>query len=82
MDYVFSRAKALDLRYFDSAPGQAMIDDHVPLLQAGIEAIDVFGYDFAPWHTLRDDGRAVDKAKVEEVGILLRDLVYNFKYPK
>ena len=27
-------------------------------------------------------GRAVDKAKVEEVGILLRDLVYNFKYPK
>ncbi|HKW14575.1 MAG TPA: M28 family peptidase [Candidatus Krumholzibacteria bacterium] len=82
MDYVFGRAKDLDLRYFDSAPGMAMIDDHVPLLQAGIDAIDLFGYDFAPWHTLRDDGAAIDKAKVEEVGILLRDLVYNFKYPK
>jgi glutaminyl-peptide cyclotransferase len=82
MDYVFARAQALDLRYFQSSPGMAMIDDHVPLLQAGIEAIDLFGYGFAEWHTLRDDGRAVDKAKVEETGILLRDLVYNFKYPK
>jgi hypothetical protein len=82
MDYVFGRAKALDLRYFETAPGVPMIDDHVPLLQAGIEAIDLFGYDFGPWHTLKDDGTAVDKAKVEEVGILLRDLVYNFKYPK
>jgi len=82
MDYVFARAKALDLRYFQSVPGMAMIDDHVPLLQAGIEAIDLFGYDFAAWHTLKDDGSAVDRAKVEEVGILLRDLIYDFKYPK
>lgn len=82
MDYVFARAQALDLRYFQSVPGAPMIDDHVPLLQAGIEAIDLFGYDFAPWHTLKDDGSAVDRAKVEEVGILLRDLIYNFKYPK
>lgn len=82
MDYVFARAQALDLRYFQSTPGAPMIDDHVPLLQAGIEAIDLFGYDFAPWHTLKDDGSAVDRAKVEEVGILLRDLIYNFKYPK
>lgn len=82
MDYVFARAQALDLRYFQSAPGMAMIDDHVPLLQAGIEAIDLFGYDFAAWHTLKDDGSAVDRAKVEEVGILLRDLIYDFKFPK
>jgi glutaminyl-peptide cyclotransferase len=82
MDYVFARAHDLDLRYFDPSPGAAMIDDHVPLLQAGIHAIDLFGYDFEPWHTLRDDGSAVDRAKVEETGILLRDLVYNFKYPK
>ena len=82
MDYVFARAQALDLRYFQSTPGAPMIDDHVPLLQAGIEAVDLFGYDFAAWHTLKDDGSAVDRAKVEEVGILLRDLIYNFKYPK
>jgi len=82
MDYVFARAQALDLRYFQSVPGAPMIDDHVPLLQAGIEAVDLFGYDFAAWHTLKDDGSAVDRAKVEEVGILLRDLIYNFKYPK
>jgi hypothetical protein len=82
MDYVFTRAQALDLHYFESTPGMPMIDDHVPLLQAGIDAIDLFGYDFAAWHTLKDDGTAVDRAKVEEVGILLRDLVYNFKYQK
>lgn len=82
MDYVFARARALHLNTFNSSPGAPMIDDHVPLLRAGIHTIDLFGYDFAPWHTLKDDGTAVDRPRVEEVGILLRDIVFNFKYPK
>jgi glutaminyl-peptide cyclotransferase len=82
LDYVFERALSLGLDYFESEPGTSVYDDHVPLLQAGFDAIDLFGYDFAAWHTLRDDMSAVDRANVEQTGVLLRDLVYNFQYPR
>jgi hypothetical protein len=82
LDYVFARARELNLDYFEASPGTTIYDDHVPLLQAGIDAVDLFGYDFAAWHTLRDDISAVDREKVRQTGVLLRDLVYNFQYEK
>jgi hypothetical protein len=81
VDYVFERARALGLDYFEPVPGSPMFDDHIPLLQAGIDAIDLFGYDFAAWHTLRDDLSAVDRDKVQQTGTLLREIVFNFRYP-
>ena len=80
VDYVFGRASELGLDYFQSEPGAPMLDDHVPLLKAGIPAVDLFGYDFAAWHTLGDDMSAVDRSKVEQTGTLLRDIVFNFQY--
>ena len=80
-DYVFARAAALNLDYFEAVDGQPMIDDHVPLLQAGIPALDLFAYDFAPWHTLGDDLSQVDPAKLDQVITLLRDIVYDLRYP-
>jgi glutaminyl-peptide cyclotransferase len=80
LNYVFERAEELDLDYFEAAPGGSIYDDHVPLLQAGLDAIDLFGYGFTAWHTLRDDMTAVERDKVAQVGVLLRDLAYNFQY--
>lgn len=82
LDYVFRRAHELELSYFEPRPGGTMYDDHVPLLQAGFEAIDLFGYGFDAWHTLRDNLDAVDPEKVQQTGVLLRDLVFNFQYGK
>ncbi len=79
-DYVFARAAALGLDYFEAVDGPAMVDDHVPFLQAGIPAVDLFGYDYAAWHTLGDDRSQVDPAKLAQVITLLRDIVYNFDY--
>ncbi len=81
VDHVFARAAALNLDYFEAVEGAPMIDDHVPLLQAGIPAVDLFGYDYAAWHTLGDDLTQVDPAKLNQVIILLRDIVYNLSYP-
>ena len=43
-------------------------DDHVPLLEVGIRAIDVIDLDYGPnngyWHTLED---TVDKLSVESL---------------
>lgn len=80
LDYLFGRASALGLNYFVSRGGAAMVDDHVPLLQAGLDAVDLFGYGYAAWHTLGDDRSQVDPALVEQTGTLLRDVVYNFTY--
>ncbi|HXV13527.1 MAG TPA: M28 family peptidase, partial [Candidatus Krumholzibacteria bacterium] len=81
LDHVFARAAALRLDYFEAADGAPMIDDHVPLLQAGIPAIDLFGYDYAAWHTLGDDLSQVDPAKLSQVLVLLRDLLYDRPFP-
>jgi hypothetical protein len=80
VEWVFGRAAALGLDYFEAADGTPIYDDHVPLLQAGIPAIDLFGYDYAAWHTLADDASQCDRAKIQQVGVLLADLVYRFDF--
>ena len=82
LDYIFGRARELGLEYFEPVAGGSIFDDHVPLLQAGFDAVDLFGYDFAAWHTLRDDASAVDRDRVQQTGTLLRDLLYNFQYTR
>ncbi|HEU4364647.1 MAG TPA: M28 family peptidase [Candidatus Krumholzibacteria bacterium] len=81
LDFVFARAASLGLTYFESAEGAPMYDDHVPFLQAGHPAIDLFGYDYAAWHTLGDDLGQVDRDLVAQVGTLIRSVVYDFRYP-
>jgi Peptidase family M28 len=78
VDWVFNRARTLGLSYFAEMPGAPMYDDHVPLLQAGVRTVDLFGYDYGPWHTLGDDASQCDKDKIRQVGVLLTSLVYNF----
>lgn len=81
VDFVFDRARALGLSYFEAVAGAPIYDDHVPFLQAGIDAIDLFGYDYGAWHTLADDTTQVDPALLGEVGTLLQSVIYDFDYP-
>ncbi len=81
VDFVFARAASLGLEYFEAAEGAPMYDDHIPFLQAGHAAIDLFGYDYAAWHTLGDDLGQVDRALLGEVGTLLQSVIYDFGYP-
>jgi hypothetical protein len=80
LDHVFARAEELGLPYFESEAGAPIYDDHVPLLQAGIEAIDLFGYDYAAWHTLGDDLSRCDRDRIDQTGRLMRDVLYRFDY--
>jgi hypothetical protein len=80
LDYVFARARELGLSYFEAEVGPTIYDDHVPLLQAGIDAIDLFGYSYPAWHTLGDDVTQCDRDRIEQTGRLLQDLIYRFDY--
>jgi glutaminyl-peptide cyclotransferase len=48
--------------------GQALTDDHVPLQQAGIRAIDVIDFDFPYHHTTEDTIDKVSAASLQIVG--------------
>ncbi|HEV8380445.1 MAG TPA: M28 family peptidase [Gemmatimonadales bacterium] len=54
-------------RVFQPRTGQTLIDDHVPLQQAGIRAIDVIDFEFPYHHTTED---TLDKVSAESLQIV------------
>jgi len=54
-------------RIFQARAGQPLTDDHVPLQQAGIRAIDVIDFDFPFHHTTED---TIDKVSAESLQIV------------
>ncbi|MGH7520637.1 MAG: M28 family peptidase [Gemmatimonadales bacterium] len=54
-------------RVFVNRAGQALTDDHVPLQQVGIRAIDVIDFEFPYHHTTED---TIDKVSAESLQIV------------
>jgi glutaminyl-peptide cyclotransferase len=53
---------------FQPTPRYTLTDDHVPLLDRGVRAIDVIDYDYPPWHTLADTPDKVSARSLQIVG--------------
>jgi hypothetical protein len=53
---------------FQPTPRHTLTDDHVPLLDRGVRAIDVIDYDYPPWHTLADTPDKVSARSLQIVG--------------
>lgn len=76
VDLVWRKAKELGYsRYFVPTPGQFIIDDHVPLLDAGLHVIDVIDYDFPYHHTPQDTFDKVSAASLQVAGDVALSLV-------
>lgn len=56
-----------------------IMDDHVPLIRAGVKCIDVIDFDYGPWHTLDDtvDKCSADSLKI--VGEVVAKVIYKEK---
>jgi glutaminyl-peptide cyclotransferase len=54
-------------RTFRSSVGYALEDDHIPLQQAGVRAIDVIDFEFPAHHTTED---TIDKVSAASLGIV------------
>ncbi len=56
---------------FVAEPGISITDDHIPLQQAGIRAIDVIDFDYGPrnayWHTVEDSFDKISGASLKIV---------------
>ncbi len=85
VDMVWRKAQAAGAgSLFVNTVGGAVNDDHVPLLQAGIPAIDIIdlrpGSDhgfFPHWHTTADTPDKLDPATLQAVGNTLLAVIYN-----
>lgn len=73
---VWRKAQELNYsRYFIPAPGQYVIDDHVPLLDAGLHVIDVLDIHYPYHHTPQDTFDKVSAGSLQVVGDVALSLV-------
>lgn len=76
VERVWSTAEDIGLgRVFRPRRGQYLTDDHIPLIQAGIRAIDVIDFDYPYWHTTQDTPDKLSAESLANVGRLALALV-------
>ncbi|MBI5711757.1 MAG: M28 family peptidase [Candidatus Eisenbacteria bacterium] len=76
VELVLEGARATGARHFRPDPRWELTDDHVPLLDAGIPAVDIVDFDFPAWHTRRDRPDQVSAESLAEVARVAAWLVY------
>lgn len=76
VDMVLEGARATRAVHFHSAVGYTITDDHVPLLEAGLPAVDVIDFNYPAWHTRADLPDQVSAASLAEVSRVAAWLVY------
>lgn len=81
MDQVFSLARALGFRQFVDERISGIYDDHMPLNDVHIPAIDLIDFDYPDatnkyWHTLDDTPDKCSPESLEAVGTVLVNLIY------
>lgn len=67
---IFASAEALGLRHLFTFHDRVIWDDHVPLNQIGIPAIDLIDFDFPAWHTADDTLEQVSTESLQKVGAI------------
>jgi Zn-dependent M28 family amino/carboxypeptidase len=74
---------AADLGYGSFFPlrvGPRVLDDHLPLNDAGVPTVDLIDFEYGPgnrfWHTTQDDLTNVSSATLEMVGEVVAELAY------
>lgn len=73
---VLEAAGATGAHGFHAEPRYRITDDHVPLLDAGLPAVDIIDFDYPAWHTHQDLPDRVSPASLAEVSRVAAWLVY------
>lgn len=72
IEKVYKMAGRLNLQTtFPYEEGPEITDDHIPINEAGIKAIDLIDFDYPPWHTLADTVDKCSAASLAKVGTLV-----------
>ena len=74
---VMEGARATGAQHFKPEPRHAVTDDHVPLLEVGVPAVDIIDFDYPAWHTHRDLPDQTSPASLAEVARVAAWIVYD-----
>jgi hypothetical protein len=69
-------ARATNARGFGDVSRYEITDDHLPLLDAGLPAVDIIDFDYPAWHTTRDLPDQVSAESLAEVARVAAWIVY------
>lgn len=81
VDMVWGKAASLGFTQFLGEVGPAVMDDHVPLNEAGIRTIDIIDFSYPDesheyWHTHEDTPDKCSPESLEAVGTVVTHIVY------
>jgi glutaminyl-peptide cyclotransferase len=84
VNLVWNTARDLGQQAFLNQAGDEILDDHVPLNEAGIKTIDIIDFAYpdqshAYWHTHQDTPEHCSAASLEAVGTVLTHVVFTQK---
>jgi hypothetical protein len=65
---VWAVARQLNAKAFRPRVGRSVLDDHLPLNDGGIPAIDLIDFDYPYWHTSQDLPEKCSAESLEQVG--------------
>jgi len=71
-------AASLELPAFVNSYGPPVQDDHVPLLNIGIRAVDLIDFNYPYWHTLEDTPENCSAESLDQIGQLLVAFIYGY----
>jgi glutaminyl-peptide cyclotransferase len=73
---VLEGARATGAHQFKPEPRYSIMDDHIPLLDAGVPAVDIIDFDYPAWHTHRDLPDQTSPASLAAVARVAAWIVY------
>ncbi|HPR17852.1 MAG TPA: M28 family peptidase [Candidatus Cloacimonadota bacterium] len=76
---VWNAARELGFTQFHTKITKRIYDDHVPLITAGFNTIDIIDFDYPYWHTLQDTPDKCSPASLQVVGQTLLSIIYQDK---
>jgi glutaminyl-peptide cyclotransferase len=77
VDLIWSEAKTLGFSCFVDSVGYFVYDDHVPLQDAGIPAVDLIDLDYPYWHTMEDTPDKCSPESLRKIGEVLLTTIYH-----
>jgi hypothetical protein len=81
MNTVWNKAQELGVTQFVDEPGEEIMDDHLPLNQAGIKTIDLIDFNYPDqtnryWHTHQDTPDHCSAESLEAVGTVIVNVLF------
>jgi hypothetical protein len=75
IDKITAAARRQNVKTIENKPSTPVMDDHIPLLEAGVSMVDMIDMDYAYWHTIQDLPENCSPYALGDVGRTLLDLL-------